>query len=212
MKIYKLIDPITKDIRYIGKTNGLEKRFYSHVYWASKDKRNQHVYNWIRKLLEENLKPIIQLVEDNLTENEAIDKEIFWIKYYRDKGFNLTNENDGGLGFGLSNKVWVGRKHTEETKKKIRIGNTGKVFSTETRLKISFIKNKKTGILNYKSINDRGYNPKPINVFNIDTKKKLYSFSSILECSKVLNLNRGYIKKCLDGKRKQYLNFSFHYK
>lgn len=62
--IYILIDPFTQAIRYVGVTNqGLDERLAEHIYYARKGDKC-HRSCWIRKLLSDNLKPIIQLVEE----------------------------------------------------------------------------------------------------------------------------------------------------
>ena len=130
---------------YIGiGTN--EKRMISkksrNVYWENITKKT----DWIA-----------EIILDNLTWEEACEKEIEFIKLYgrKDLGLGtLCNMTDGGEGFlSLSDecknkqkqntiKAWTGRKHTDEVKEKIKlssIGNKnmlGKKHSIETRKKI----------------------------------------------------------------------------
>ena len=100
IKIYKLLDPITNEIRYIGKTkNVLSKRYNEHISRAKKG-HHFHVYCWISKLLKDNLKPKIELVEE-CTENNWEEREQYWISFYP----NLTNISKGGITyFGQYNK------------------------------------------------------------------------------------------------------------
>ncbi len=51
----------------------------------------------------------------------------------------MSGEGNPGYGKRGENSItgWYGKKHTEETKKKIAEGNKGKVYSDETRKKIS---------------------------------------------------------------------------
>lgn len=94
IKIYKLVDPITNEIRYIGKTkNALLKRYNEHISRA-KQGHYSHVYCWIRKLLKDNLKPLIELVEV-CSDNNWEEREIYWISYYP----NLTNISKGGITY-----------------------------------------------------------------------------------------------------------------
>ncbi|MFM2394019.1 MAG: hypothetical protein RLZZ546_2001 [Bacteroidota bacterium] len=53
--IYVLIDPLTKHIRYIGKTNNLNKRFNHHI--TNSKHRKYHSALWIKSLVDKNLKP-----------------------------------------------------------------------------------------------------------------------------------------------------------
>lgn len=105
--IYKLIDPITNEVRYIGLTiNTLKQRLKSHMSDSSKT----HKSFWIRKLREENLKPIIEVVEDNISSyEEACLKEVYYIDLYKET-CDLTNSASGG------NK---NKRMSEETKRKM---------------------------------------------------------------------------------------------
>lgn len=77
--------------------------------------------------------------ENNLTEGEAKDLEIRLIALFKTNcvkyrepefGYNMTDGGDGTAG----------RKHTKETKEKIRIAATGRKLSEDARLKFSEIK------------------------------------------------------------------------
>jgi hypothetical protein len=123
--IYELIDPITFETRYIGKTKQLNKRLNGHL-WRAKNKLS-FVYkeNWIRSLLNRNLKPIINII-DEVDKNEANFWEIFYISLYRSWNCKLTNTTKGGDGGN-------GNKQSEETIKK-RINtrrNNGKPWVSE---------------------------------------------------------------------------------
>lgn len=94
--IYRLIDPRTSRARYIGKT--IQKpsdRLAAHIRSA---KRGTDSYRdrWIRVLLKNNLKPIIEIIE-TVTDNWA-EREKYWICHYRSMGYKLTNVTDGGEG------------------------------------------------------------------------------------------------------------------
>lgn len=115
--IYKLIDPISNDIRYIGLTfNTLKSRLSSHL----SEPGNSHKCNWIKKLKSEGLKPIIESVEsDILSYDEVCDREIYYINYYREIGCDLTNMASGG------NK---NKKMSYETRLKMSISAKNKNF------------------------------------------------------------------------------------
>lgn len=92
-KIYCLKHPITEEIRYIGiTTNTLTNRLYQHKYNALKRKGTK-VSKWIFKLLNENLNPTIELIEECTIDNWQ-EREIYWISYYT----NLLNQHEGGKG------------------------------------------------------------------------------------------------------------------
>lgn len=95
--IYTLSDPITGEIRYVGKTNCLRKRLYNHISRARKKTSNSHKNNWINKLLNENLKPKIDFL-DEVPVEQWEDYEIYWIEQFKQWGFNLLNTCEGGEG------------------------------------------------------------------------------------------------------------------
>lgn len=87
--IYALKNPITDEVRYVGKTSNIRKRYTQHI----SDKRQTHKRSWIDSLLKEDLKPIIEILEvcDSITWEE---REIYWMMQYD----NLTNHKPGGNG------------------------------------------------------------------------------------------------------------------
>ena len=101
-----------------------------------------------------------------MTLEEALEKEIFYIKYYKENGERLTNTTEGGIG-GLGNKVsdehksklreimsgennhFYGKKHSEEVLKQQSIRMTGennpfygRTHSEETKAKIKLARSK----------------------------------------------------------------------
>ena len=92
--IYSLSDPITHEIRYIGKTNNIVKRLYGHLTKSNLVKYT-HKNNWIKQLLLYGSKPIIEII-DKVPNSEWIFWEIYWISQFKVWGFNLTNLTDGG--------------------------------------------------------------------------------------------------------------------
>ena len=103
--IYILQDPITDEVRYVGKSINPSRRYHSHLW--SKPKVKFHSYYWIQKLLKNNLKPIITIIDE--TDNNWIQLEQYWIEQFKQWGFNLTNVTNGGEGaFGAgqwNNKI-----------------------------------------------------------------------------------------------------------
>jgi hypothetical protein len=137
--IYGLIDPRDNELRYVGYTSDEKKRYKSHLSKSSL-KENTHKNNWIKSLLALDLKPIMEVICDYETAEELPQREIQWIANMRILGNDLTNATDGGDG------VMKGRKHSEETKKKIseavlgeknhNYGKKGKPMSEETKKKL----------------------------------------------------------------------------
>lgn len=99
--IYALLDPISKNIRYIGKSNNPIKRFKEHI---NKSKLTvTHKNNWILKLSKNNLKPILCII-DEVSIKEWVFWETYWISQCKTWGFNLVNTTEGGDGCSLTNK------------------------------------------------------------------------------------------------------------
>lgn len=100
--IYILIDPITNKIRYVGQSTTPKVRYRDHINYAKRNNDNYHVYNWIRKLLNDNKKPILKIIETCENYSKANEYEKKWIKHYKDNGENLTNIFNGGNNYPLS--------------------------------------------------------------------------------------------------------------
>jgi flagellar motor protein MotB/predicted GIY-YIG superfamily endonuclease len=151
--IYGLRCPLSKEIRYIGQTRRkLEDRLHGHKY----DRRdNYYKINWVKKLerlnLLEELK--IELLEECAIE-ELNEKEKYWIKFYKDQGNKLVNCTNGGdTNYVVNPEVikrvseklrgmFLGRKLTEETKRKISKKHKGKILSDEHKKAIKNSLNK----------------------------------------------------------------------
>ena len=91
--IYKLTDPITLQIRYIGKTINLEQRLYNHIRTAKKMTYKRHICYWINSLLKQGKLPVMEVLEE--CDINWQEKEQYWIDFY--KG-NLCNHTLGGEG------------------------------------------------------------------------------------------------------------------
>ena len=62
--IYILIDPITLDIRYVGKSVNPEVRLRRHLSEARCSKKKSHRVHWLKSLLECNVKPKIEIIDE----------------------------------------------------------------------------------------------------------------------------------------------------
>ena len=134
--IYFHINPLKNEIFYVGKGKG--NRAYDFK------RRGQFYKDYISKY--KNI--IVNIVEENLTEQEAFEREVFFIKKIgrRDLGLGpLVNLTDGGEGchmiseltrYKLS-KAQSGKKLSDEIKIKIGLKSKGRIPSKETRDKMS---------------------------------------------------------------------------
>lgn len=111
----------------------MEDRYRQHI--SQLNPRN-HKTNWIRRLLSLGKKPLMIELETVQPGGDWEERERYWISYYRELGFSLTNATDGGEGIS-------GYVHSDETRARMsetQMGNTknlGKKRSDETRRKQS---------------------------------------------------------------------------
>jgi len=220
--IYTLEHPITKKIRYIGKTEQkLNKRLIAHIYESKR--KNNHRNNWIFSLYEKNIKPIISLI-DTVDEVDWEFWEKYWISQFKSWNFTLVNGTEGGRDYKHSkeskekikkatsgkNHYFYGKKHTKETREKISlglIGNTsakGFKHTKETCAKVSrnsakFWLGKKRSEETKRKISKKNSNP--ILQFKLDGEF-IKKFNSISEIEEELNIKRYGIYDCLINRTK----------
>jgi len=208
-KIYKLTDPITNEIRYIGKTkNKLEKRLYEHCTIRNLSKRNNK-NNWIKKLISLGLRPIIDLIEIVDNETNWQEREIYWIDFFIKLNCNLTNGTtggDGGNGAKRSKEyiekiIEIKRKNGTLTRsaycrQKISEALKGKPFSEERNKKFQkYSEEKKRKIIQF-----------DINHVIIE------EWGGVRICANTLKINHSGIIRCLKGKQDTYKGFIWEYK
>jgi group I intron endonuclease len=155
-KIY-LITNLYNLKKYIGITKfSIEERFAQHI------KRGFLLTEAIKKYGKEMFS--IELIEEVESSERTYELEMFYIKEYNTKapnGYNLTDGGDGIFGWNITDEYreqcssrvkelhknkkvgMYGKKHTDETKKKMSDSSKGnqnclgRVLSDETKLKIS---------------------------------------------------------------------------
>jgi len=135
--IYALIDPFSKEIRYIGKSIRPKERLTNHCNDHSTTWRT----NWIQSVLKKGSRPVLLILESLNNNDDWQASETEWISKGRAKGWRLTNCTDGGDG--LHNppqevkdkiiKTWIGRKHSERTKKLIGEKSKGRKHTEESK-------------------------------------------------------------------------------
>lgn len=134
--VYFHLRPDTNELFYIGM--GLRKRAFD--FSTRKNKQ------W-KKIVESYGKPIVIIVAENLTPNEAVEIEKFWIKHHGlHRLTNVSPGGDGVLGFYPSqesrdkmSKTRKGRKLSEEHKEKLRAALIGRKRPKEVVDKIAKI-------------------------------------------------------------------------
>ena len=133
--IYGLLDPDTGKCRYVGKANNVEKRYYNHL--RESKKTNSYKHNWIQQLLTQDKKPQLKILEV-CNELNWVEKEKWWIRYFKKNKQPLTNLTEGGDGCVLFKRHPI----SEETKQKISQTLMGHPVSEESRKKMSDRMNK----------------------------------------------------------------------
>lgn len=139
--IYGLICPIRSEIRYIGKSIRPRERLQNHM----NDTGNCHRVNWIKHLKTNGLKPELIILEEVSPHDDWRERERYWISHGLDNGWPLTNNTSGGDGVRdlpeetreRMRKVWLGRKHSDETKKKIGAASATRFHSDERKSHMS---------------------------------------------------------------------------
>lgn len=221
--IYKLIDPMTNEIRYIGLTfNDLKQRLKSHC----SEKSKSHKSNWVQSLIKQGLKPIIESIEDNiLSYDEVCEREIFYINKYKSEGYRLTNMASGGnknkkMSYETRNKMSNSAKNrnfrlvlSEDVKKTIS-DKAKKRFENQferERLKIS---NKK-----YEDSKTKEQKLKDILIQDVKSvlqydKDMIFisEYISIRDAERKTNINRSNITKCCKNKVKSAGGFIWKFR
>jgi group I intron endonuclease len=148
--IYILYDPRTNNVRYVGETyRSPNVRLREH---CRQQKEKHYRARWLNLLRSLHLKPIMEVIEECTDETWA-EREIYWISWYRQNGYDLVNEDKGGRGrkdyipseetkqkqseSKKGNKNALGFKHTEETRRKESEALKGKRHTKERKLRQS---------------------------------------------------------------------------
>lgn len=201
--IYKLIDPITNEIRYIGKTGNLHNRYKNHL--SHSKYLHTRIGNWIKSILNKGLLPIVEIIEE-CDISTWVEREQYWIKYYRDKGLNLVNFSKGGNEPPQSKKVI----------QKYSIVKDGYVVTrskNNTKYYLGKFKTVEEAIRAYDEFiirDSKKYNTNGVLMFKNEVLIK--EFNSVSDCAKYINGATTHISACCKGNKPQYKGYTFKYK
>ncbi|SRR6266699_880951 len=95
LSVYALSDPRTGEVKYIGLTNNVKRRYTDHI--SGKDKSNKAKQSWIDDLKTHNLLPTLTILEENLEKPAGFQRERSWLQTYLEQGADLTNMRDARL-------------------------------------------------------------------------------------------------------------------
>ena len=144
--IYGLCDPISQQLRYVGKTINIERRLREHLL----NKRRNHLTCWLWSLVKQDRQPEIFIIEET-DKNEWQEAEQFWISYFKFIGADLVNGSRGGLGgsnkghqFSIEGRARInaatsaackGKSLSAEHREKLRLAKLGRKQSLEHIIK-----------------------------------------------------------------------------
>lgn len=202
-KLYTLSNPITNEIRYVGKTiQTLENRLKKHL--RAKDK--SHRVNWIKSLKNKGLEPRIELICETHNHNICNELEKYYIKKYKNEGYSLVNMTEGGDGS-------IGFTHTNESKIKISKITKNRMSDPKVREYLSDVAKE-----NWKNYSDKF---KENNIINQPNRKcigqydktgeLIQTFVSLREIERELGYFRANISPCIKGKFKQAYGYVWKY-
>lgn len=182
--VYRHIRLDTNVPFYIGISKRDDKN-YARAYCKTQKHRNRFWLSVTAKTEYE-----VEILFENVSYDFAKQKEIEFIELYkmRRDGGTLTNLTKGGDGvLGLKNPklsernkkgVWLGKKHSLESRLRISAGNKGKVFKESSRKLLS----EKAKIRN---IGDNNPNYKGV-VYIYHNQKIIYYANGLLDAAKFI--------------------------
>lgn len=179
-------------IRYVGKSENLEKRIKDHFFEAYNSKNKS--YNlpksrWIRKHID-----IKYVILEECTKDNWAEREIFWISNLPNL-LNLSKGGDGGSKPIMS----------EATKIKISEKAKNRFVSKETREKMSKSHKKR----NYDYVDNKGIkNPRATPVYQYDSDGNfIRKWDYQKEAIAYYNMNKTAITDCIKGRQKTAKGF-----
>ena len=86
--IYTLIDPVTDEVRYVGKSKNPKTRYNQHI--KKLDKSMTPKKQWLLGLFDKGLKPKLQIVE-TVTNGTGREREQHYVTLYEATTLNIHN-------------------------------------------------------------------------------------------------------------------------
>lgn len=167
-------------IRYVGQTSrGVRDRFSKHA-WSARNSASWPVSKWMKKHGVENIR--YKILEDTQTPDLLDEREEYWISKY-----DTLNHEAGGLNLWPGGASQRGYKHPANAKTRIK----GRKHSEETKRKLSEASKKNKG--------ERASNAKINNEVAQEVKKLLWSGNTIEEVYVSLGLTVGIVSMISNG-------------
>lgn len=213
--IYSLSDPITNEIRYVGKSDNINARLTEHIRKCTYS--NTHKNNWIKSLLNKNLKPKIGIL-DKVSNTDWEFWEIYWINLIKMWGFNLTNIGIGGRGGNqgivvnkkISNAL-KNRKFSNETIEKMKTSAKQRKISVEGRKSLSIHRSGSNNPMYGKKRPENSKHYRSVVQYDLNNNY-IYTWQGIIIASKALKINRCTITDVCNGRKKTAGGYKWKYK
>lgn len=148
--IYVLKDPSTLEIKYVGQTNNINRRYNAHIRKSLSESDGEYeTYKsrWIRKIINQGNKPLIEVIDECYTYYESNMKENYWIKHFFENGSSLTNSYSTDV-----------TSHSEDTRKKMSSAKKGKkleeIVGEEKALIMKKVLSEKLKLKNINKVDD----------------------------------------------------------
>lgn len=224
---YVLIDPITKEVRYVGKTvQSLKVRLQRHM-----DDGKHYVKNWIQTLRKHGVKPIIKSIGECREDEDWQTIEKILISEFRYFGYRLCNICEGGIGAsgikrspefikGIVERLSIGIYSLNNSTQQILFHKSHIEAARVLGIKASSISRSLSN-----NSSSKGYLFSVNKTFNQSDRSKSYSkkilctdkegvktiYKSSNQAGKILGLCPVFIRKVANGKYKQYKGLKFKY-
>jgi hypothetical protein len=124
--VYELIDPLTKIPFYVGKGNITRPQEHFNLICAGKKSSSLRLSLFLKKMKADGRTPIANIVAENLSNADALQKETDLILKY---GRIDYEEHGVLLNHRVTQNDWTGRHHSTETRLKISESKKGQVPS-----------------------------------------------------------------------------------
>lgn len=199
--VYGLCDPLTGQLRYVGKSTSGSSRPYQHS-TPSELKRTGHTHKgcWIKSLLAKGLKPEVWIIEEYPTGDTLCNEEIWYIAYFRFLGCDLTNLTFGGEGA-------CGVIKSDGTKDKLRAARGGPLPHKREEIYLSYLTGKSIYKIAklfkvapatvYRVLLDRGVKMRGKERYRIVDQFGT-SYGSMREAARLLGISQGNLSRVLD--------------
>lgn len=202
-EVYKITNKVNNKI-YIGITNqGAGVRYLHHLYEARSGSPFP-IHNAIRKYGKDNF--TLEIIELCGTSEILKEREKYWIAFYnstdRNIGYNMTEGGDGTFG----------RRHSEETKEKIRQKALGRKHSEEAKKKMSEYRKANYTEEHRKSIAEsNAKRTKPILMYDRNMNL-IKEYPSLKLAASENNLHKDTVRNIAKGRSKGIGEYIFRYK